>query len=359
MIEKLSSCPGHNKLQESATVHLNPGQARSDLKIRCSPQPMAGSLDNFMDNTSELILISPDKVTLSDSCLFWASEPDHDFVSDIERFGQIEPALIMNKSGQKILVAGYKRTRSLMQLGRDIIALEIPPAGDYLKGLFYLLSNQNQVLDPGKTVLALRYFQAADNISPEVWTHLRIKPGSKIQTLWENWLELPPAWDDLLAEGNISVECSRILKQTGPDELQCLFPFFSCLSWSRNNSINLLTWLYEKARKEHKDLCQVIDELKLASMLDKALSPQDKIKSILKLSFQARYPVLSAMKNDLEHRLRSAAAGSGWRMEHKDEFESREIHLFTRINSKHDLKKVLAGLDQIYQSGALDDWPVN
>ncbi len=311
-----------------------------------------------MNKNTELLLISPEKITMTEPCLFWAREPDQDFVRSIERFGQMEPVLVMSKPEKKVLVAGYKRTRSLMHLGRDIIALEIPPAEDYWKGIVYLLSNQNQILDPGKTILALRYFQSAGNLSQEVWTQLHIKPGSKIQTLWQNWLELPLVWDGLLAGGNISVECSRILKHAGPDDRQCLFPFFSRLSWSRNNSINLLSWLDETARKDHKGMCQLIDELKLASILDKDLSPQDKIKSILKLAFQARYPLLSTMKNDLEHRLRSTAAGSGWRMEHRDEFESTEIHLFTRISSKHDLKKALDELEQIYQSGALDDWPV-
>ncbi|MFP4107801.1 MAG: ParB/RepB/Spo0J family partition protein [Desulfonatronovibrio sp.] len=311
-----------------------------------------------MNKAPELLLISPKEITLSDPCLFWAREPEQDFVRSIERIGQIEPVLIMDISGRKTLVAGYRRARALIRLGRDIMALEIPPAGEYQKGLVYLLSNQNQSLNPGKIIPALRYFQSAGSLSQEVWTELEIKPGSKMQTLWQNWLDLPFAWDTLLAQGNISLECSRTLKHAGPEDLQCLFPFFSRLSWSRNNSINLLTWLHEKARMDHKGLRQLVEELNLASILDTDLSPQDKIKTILKLAFQARYPVLSTMKNDLEQRLRSTAAGSGWRVEHRDEFESREIQFSTRINSRHDLKKALAGLERIYQSGALDDWPV-
>lgn len=302
--------------------------------------------------------LAPEEINLSDPCLFWAEEPDQEYIHNIEEFGQIEPALFIAQDSEKILVAGYKRTLALKLLDRKVLALEIPMADSCLKGIIYLLSNQSQVFDQAKIIHALRYFASIDHLSEEVWKQLKLNPGSKIQRLWQSWLTLPGSWDKLLSKNNICLECSQFLEQTAPEDLDLLYSFFADLSWSRGNSTNLLTWLTEKARMDRASLSQVIEKLNLEQILNSGLSPNDKIKSILKSVFQARYPVLSQLKNDLAQKLGNISRESRWKIEHQDEFESRKIQFSTLIASQKDLEKALSQLEEIFRSEAFKDWPV-
>jgi len=311
-----------------------------------------------MNNLAQIMLVAPERINFSDPCLFWAKKPDEDYIQNIKDFGQAEPVLLMADSGAKILVAGYKRVLALQTLGREVLALEIPTADSHIKGLLYFFSNQGQALDQRKINLALRYFASINNISEEVWRQLGIKNGSRLQALWQSWLTLPLPWDRLLAKGNICLECAEILKKIALKDQEALYPFFAELGWSKNNSLNLLTWLAENARMEQTKLADVIQDLNLEKILRTDLSPNDKIKSILRVVYQGRYPVLSRMKNRLNYRLRAISTGTGWRIEHKDEFESREIIISTRIKTRQDLDNALTRLKQISNSDALDDWPV-
>jgi hypothetical protein len=311
-----------------------------------------------MKNIPQIQYLAPEEITLSDPCLFWAEEPGPDYIQNIDELGQIEPVLVMAQGSEKILVAGYKRVLALKLLDRKVLALDIPMADSCLKGEIYLLSNQGQVLDQAKIIHALRYFASIDHLSEKVWKQLKLSPGSKIQRLWQSWLTLPGNWDKLLSKNHICLECSQFLEHMAPGDLDLLHAFFADLSWSRGNSINLLTWLTEKVRTDRASLSQVIEKLNLEQILNSGLSPNDKIKSILKSVFQARYPVLSQLKNDLAQRLGSISRESRWRMEHKDEFESREIQISALINSQKDLEKALSQLEQIFRSEAFKDWPV-
>ncbi len=302
--------------------------------------------------------LAPDDINLTDPCLFWAQEPGEDYIQNIRELGQAEPVLIMAGPSEKILVAGFKRVKALKALGEKVLALKIPPADSRSKGLIYLLTNQGQTLDQARIISCLRYFSGLGDISEQIWKLLGIDPGSKIQGLWQSRLSLPPDWDRLAAENKICLECSQVLEHTSPEDLDILYPFFKELSWSRGNSLNLLTWLTEKSRMDQAPLSAYIEKLKLEQVLYSRLSPNDKIKIILKKVFQSRYPVLSQLKNDLAQRLGRISRGSRWRIEHKDEFESQQIQISTTINSQKDLEKALSQLEQISKSGVFDDWPV-
>ncbi len=311
-----------------------------------------------MHKISCLLTLDPENLGVEDPCLFWAEAPDKRFVRDIDRLGQVSPVLVMNDSGRNILVAGYKRTLALIKLKRRILALQVSMTDDYTKGLLYITSNHGHPVDQGMIVRALRYFASIDSITEEVWELLGVKSGSKDQTLWKTWLNLPLPWDRLLAQGSLSLECAPMLETISSTDLVTLFPFFSELSWSRNNSINFLTWLTEKSRMSNTDTTAIIDSLELENVLKSHLSPGDKIKKILNLLYQSRYPVLSGMKKNLEKRLDSATRESGWRIEHRDDFESREIIISTKIKNPNDLSNAITRLEKFASSGIFDNWPV-
>lgn len=311
-----------------------------------------------MNNIRQIIMTAPESIDLSDPCLLWARRPDEEFIQSVKDLGQVEPVLVSIDQGETILIAGYKRVLALKYLGRKVMTVETALPDPYSRGLIYLATNYGQTMTQDRIISALRFFAESGIISDKVWKLLGIAPKSRPQVLWQNWLTLPSSWDRLLARGSISLESAAILKKLNMKELELLRPLFAELRWSRSNCFNLLTWLTEKAGMDNTGPGQVVENLGLDDILNSGLSPADKIKSILMIVFQARYPVFSDMKHRLDLGLRSVSAGTGWRLEHRDEFESTAIEISARIKSGQDLEKAVLELQEISRSGVFEQWPV-
>lgn len=307
----------------------------------------------------QVISIPPQDLEIDDPCLLWAQQPDADYIENVKCMGQLEPVLITTQGSRKILIAGYKRCMALKAIGRNILALEVDSTDSYTKGLIYIASNYGRPLKPGMIIAALRYFHELNSLNNSIWKNLDITPGSKAQELWAGWIKLPQPWDENLAKGNISLECAPILLKMSENDLSFVYQFFSALSWSRNHSINFTTWLQEKSVIDQTDISRLKIMPELKALLDSALSPNDKIKSIMKKLYSDRYPLLSAMSARLDSRIQAAVAGTKWRFEHKDNFESQHIAIFRQIKNQEDLKKAAEQLQIIAGSDTLKNWPIN
>lgn len=303
--------------------------------------------------------ISPHDLNIDDPCLLWAQQPDADYIENIKHIGQLDPALITTQGSGKTLIAGYKRCMALKVLGRNILTLELDSTDSYTKGLIYLSSNYGRPLKPGMIIAALRYFSDLNNLDNFIWKNLDITPGSKAQELWLSWIKLPQPWDEILAKANISLECAPILLKMSKNDLSFLYQFFSTLSWSRNHSINFITWLQEKSIIEQTEIFQLKIMPQLKALLDSELSPNDKIKSIMKKLYSIRYPLMFEMLERLDSRIKEAVAGTKWRFEHKDNFESQDITITRQIKNQEDLQKAAEQLEAIAGSNTLKNWPVN
>lgn len=313
----------------------------------------------MMNILYQVISIPPQALDVDDPCLFWAQQPDADYIESIKCMGQLEPVLITTQGSRKTLIAGYKRCMALKGLKRNILTLEIDSADSYNKGLIYLSSNYGRPLKPGMIIAALRYFSELNSLNNFIWKNLDITPGSKAQELWTGWIKLPQPWDEILAKGNISIECAPILLKLSENDLSFVYQFFSKLNWSRNHSINFITWLYEKSVIDQIDISHLRIMPELKKLLYSELSPNDKIKSIMKKIYSNRYPLLSEMSAHLDSRIQKAAAGTKWRFEHKDNFESQTISIFRQIKNQEDLKNSAEQLQTIADSETLKNWPIN
>ncbi|MFN2342626.1 MAG: hypothetical protein ABR542_04655 [Desulfonatronovibrio sp.] len=307
----------------------------------------------------QVISISPQDLNTDDPCLLWAQQPDSDYIENIQHIGQLNPVLITTENSRKTLVTGYKRYMALKGLGRNILALEIDSADSYTKGLIYLSSNYGRPLKPGMIIAALRYFSDLKSLNNFIWKNLDITPCSKAQELWASWIKLPQLWDEILARGNISLECAPILCKMSEHDLSFIYQFFSTLSWSRNHSINFITWLQEKSIIDETDISRLRIMPQLKALLDSELSPNDKIKSIMKKLYSVRYPLMFEMSARLDSRIREAVSGTKWRFEHKDNFESQNIAISRQIKNQEDLQKAAEQLQAIADSKTLKNWPVN
>lgn len=311
-----------------------------------------------MKHTTRLFYTEPESIFTEAPCLFWGREPDHDFVQNLKAVGQIEPVIVFSQKKRLTLVAGFKRSRALAEMGQKILALQVQPQDPYMMGMIYLASNSGQALDSGKTAAALRYFSSINRITPSIWKSLDITHNSKAQELWQQWLELPQIWDELLAKGNLCLDCSHLLTKFTPQEQEAVRPLFTCLGWSRNNSLKFLTWTWELTKITRNSVFEILESSGVNRILHSDLSPGDKIKSIMKNFYQIRFPQSSAKLSKLSENLRRMSRETGWRMEHTDNFETMEISISTRIKNQDELHKAIAKLQTLADSRILDNWPV-
>ncbi|RQD56938.1 ParB N-terminal domain-containing protein [Desulfonatronovibrio magnus] len=303
-------------------------------------------------------LIPPDLIYHGDPCILWPEEPDHRFIQNLKSIGQIQPAVVVRENEKLQLVAGYKRCKAFLKLQKKIACSILPALDPPLKGLVYLSSNIGRTLSEASILSALRYFSSIDALSDAVWTNLDITPGSKSQGLWLNWIKLSRKWDILLAKRSITLECAPLLIKLPSLDLDAVYPFFSDLGWSRNNSLKFLTWLLERSVMDN---CSVRDQIFKSGLnrhLETSLSPADKIKSIMRDLFRVRYPLLANLKQETDKRLHQASVNTLWKIEHKDEFESRDIVVNATVSNIKKLELALVQLQKITQSDFMKDWPV-
>ncbi|MBT8763051.1 ParB N-terminal domain-containing protein [Desulfohalobiaceae bacterium Ax17] len=288
--------------------------------------------------------------------LFWSSEPDKLFIESINKWGQLQPVLVtkVENSGPERyryeLIAGYRRVQALKNLNRPVLIMEIELASDLDKGMVYLSSNLNQTLDPKKQLKALRYFQGLNSSLKELCRLLNIPIKSKQYILWENWLKLPPKWDQLLITDHVPLSAASILSRFEQKDLDAIYPFLARVSWSQNNALHFLTWLWESGQMRGISVRELIAKNNLTALLDRELSPKDLVKNLVLKAWEIRYPTLSELKQSVDKRCQELCAGTKWRVEHKDNFENFSLELAIKINSREELLNGLKDLQQISKS---------
>jgi ParB family chromosome partitioning protein len=309
--------------------------------------------------TNRIETINCESINCDGPWLFWAEEPDELFLESISKWGQLQPVLVtrVENTGSELyrhcryeLIAGYKRVQALKSLNRPVLIQEIELASEQNKGMVYLSSNLGQYPDPKKQLKALRFFQRFDSNPKELYQLLNIPIKSKQYSLWGNWLKLPLKWDQLLIMGHVPLNAASILSRFEQEDLETVFPFLARVSWSQNNALHFLTWLWESGQMQGSSVRELITKNNLTDLLARDLSPKDLVKNLVSAAWKIRYPTLSQLKQTLDKRCQELCAGTKWRVEHKDNFENFSLELTIKVNSREELLNGLKNLQQISTS---------
>jgi ParB family transcriptional regulator, chromosome partitioning protein len=299
----------------------------------------------------KISLCSPESIDTSSPVLFWSEEPDERFLQSMERYGQIQPVQIASEHGAWVLLSGYKRVRAALLLGLPVRAVELTSPAPLERGLLYLLANLDRAVSEAMQVRALRYFRSccgADAISEQVYPLLGIAPGSRQGRTLVEWLGLPESWDEVLKRQAIPLAASEILIRFSPGEKRSVEPFFQGLKWSRQNSMQWLTWLYECSRAEGTTVDGLIERTGMRGILtqglEQGLSPKDTIERLTRAAGRLRFPRLSEMHGLFETLAAALTRGTDWRLTHGTAFESPEIELHIRCRSQSEVERAVRTL---------------
>ena len=304
---------------------------------------------------SKIFTLSPADIDANGPCVLWPRSPEPALVDSICRAGQLEPLLVRHVEGRVELVSGYSRLLALRELGLDAACLEVH-VSEVDGAVLYLRANCAAMRDDSMRLKALRFFDSRivrggefsrERLETDVLPLLDTDVCAKSWNWWQQWLGLPPDFDDLLHKGHLPLAAASGLAAFSPEERTVLLPCLRAVCWSRSNACHLLTWLYEATRLHEKSLVQMLPEVDFFSVLANGLSPKDMAAALLLEAKKLRYPHLLNMQDDLRKQLAPLVKGALWQVEHEDNFETPSLSVRCKIKNRNEAKRACQEFERI------------
>jgi ParB family chromosome partitioning protein len=316
-----------------------------------SPLVILNNKDNGMPSERPAVVaMDASRFNMESPSLFWPRTFDQRLLESLEQNGQLVPVLATFDGDVCCLLAGQRRVRALAALNQPVHTLILEDVSPLQRGIIYLESNSSEPLDDGAMIRALRYFASCTRDLDPLAPYLGLSSHGRQWSLVCAWLILPASWDDLLVKGHVPLALTRF----DPDDLHILQAYFQDMSWSRNNALHFATWIWEASRMKGCSVGALMNELGLNEILSLDLSPKDAMARMLAAARTGRYPRLCLQEREFRKRSQDVVAGSHWRIDQPDNFETRAVALSTRIASPEDLAQRVEELAHIAQDKVWD-----
>jgi ParB family chromosome partitioning protein len=308
----------------------------------------------------ELLTVLPDALDTTGPWLFLhdPEAPCEDITAAaLQALGQVQACLVVREGDGYRLITGLEIFICLRETGTPV-QVQIIEADALEKGLLVLAEASGKPLGHGMQVAALRYFSAhADEglIEEKVRPLLGHGSASALWARLKAWLTLSEAWDEHLKAERLPLEAVDVLTRLKADDLDALKPFFASISWSKNNAVNFLTWLWETSVREGKSVEALLGEAGMAELLDSGLSPKDATAKLMQKARRLRYPTLCEMEERFTRRAKEITAGTRWTLQPSKNFESEAVTLSVRIKGEGELEKARKELADLSKEKSLGE----
>lgn len=300
-----------------------------------------------MQLSQEIITAPATAIKTDGDHLFWTSVPSDSLTASITSLGQTVPVLAQETENDLELITGHARITVLRSLNRPAMVRLVQEADALEKGLLYLADNAQAVLDDGMRLAALRYFRPLmdeKTLRSDILPRLGVKPKSKDAKLFAAWLDLDDSWHELLQAGHIPLATGTILTRMNEADRSAVKPLFETFSWSRSNAVNILTWLFESAKMQATTIADVMENSGATGILKEGLSPKDAIARLTAAARAVRYPELQKLQETFAATARDITAGTRWRMNQPNNFETGGSELSIQIKNTAQLEQAVNDL---------------
>ena len=311
----------------------------------------------------EIVRVRAREIDLGRPWILWPEEPGPELCRSLRQTGQLCPVLAQRTDNGWELAAGYKRAKVLAALERPVQCLEVE--GDEAeKGLLYLADNASwdRPLSLERQVKALVFFKGRMDragLEQKVAPALGLAPRGKGWRRFMKWLELSgPGRDFLphLEQGRVPLDAIDVLSRLEPGELEWLEPFFRKLAWSKSAGTTFISMLYERARANGATMDRIKQGGELKEILCRELSPKDKIERLSRRARSLCYPNLSELEKKSFGLARELSAGTIWRIERADSFETDTAVISARVGDRAGLERAASELSRMSDSRLWDDF---
>jgi len=313
--------------------------------------------EHILQLTSEIFTAAPASIHNGGAHLFWAVKPSESLVQSISEFGQTTPVIVCETENGLELIAGHARHTVLSTTGQPVLARMATDISDTDKGLLYLADNSQRVISDGMRLTALKYFVQLMNerqLKADILPRFNIKPKSKDAKLLLAWLTLDARWQALLESGNVPLAAATPLARMNSEEQNAVVPLFTTFSWSRSNAVNVLTWLFETAKMRASSVQEVMQQAGMTDILSQGLSPKDAIQKLATAARLARYPELTRLQDAFATAAREITAGTRWRMNQPNNFETGGSELTIQVKDADQLAQAAKDLHALSGSATWD-----
>lgn len=309
-----------------------------------------------MQLSHEVITATAETIHDTGSHLFWATQPNESLHDSIQNIGQTAPVIVQQTAQGLELIAGAQRVAVLRKLDLPILARLVTDITDTEKGLLYLEDNVHRPLDDGMRLAALRYFQSVTDektLQTTILPRLGIKAKSKNAKLLLAWLKQDAIWQDHLIANRVPLAAGTTLAHMSTEDLSAVEPLFAHYSWSRSNAVNLLTWIFEASQMQACSATQILEQSDALAICKQHLSPKDTITRLLAAVKACRYPELSTLQETFTTTTREITAGTRWRIEQPNNFETGGAELTIQIKTPDQLTTAASDLQSL---AGLEAW---
>lgn len=298
--------------------------------------------------SQEIITAPTDSIRDEGSHLFWSDRPHESLLNSIRELGQAMPVLVQQTDNGLELIAGHARLAALREAGLPVLVRIVEGASNVDKGMLYLADNAQRPLDDAMRFAAVRYFHTImdeKSLRSDILPRLGVKPKSKDAKLFLAWLDMTENWQAHLTAGRVPLAAGTILARMTEEDRTSIEPLFTSFSWSRSNCVNLLTWLFEAGKMNGIPVSDVMSKAKVDEILRQGLSPKDCIAKLTATVKNTRYPELSALQERFARAAREITAGSRWRLNQPNNFETGGAELTIQVKDAGQLAKAMEDLE--------------
>ncbi len=251
------------------------------------------------------------------------------------------PVLIQECDNGYDLIWGYEILHPILNTPTQVKGLCIQ-ANDLEKGLINLCLLPNIFQGKEKFIVCARYFQGIlpkDRQRDFFYKVFREYLLNKEIALLLNWINLPQCFDPLALSGNISLDMTSYILRFNAMEQVLFVPFFNKVRWGKNKARIFLDLVFELSRGKGLSVKDILRPL--TEILDKDLSPNDKIQSILEHLRDMRYPSIRRIRQEFDNRVSNIfTKHKGIKIIPSKGFETDELILQIRIDRSCSIKEL-------------------
>ncbi len=259
------------------------------------------------------------------------------------------PIIVEKRQSYFDLIWGYE----ILQDGKqDEIEAIVVEANDFYKGLINLEFLKHEFKNSGKIIVCARYFnkiiEKRDKTECFFDIFENILNKKEINLLLQ-WLKLPEIFDEILIKDNVSLDVIEVFKKFTQKEQRYLLPFFINIRWGKNKSKIFLELLYKLKKREKVDIEMLLNPL--FEILEKDLSPNDKIQKILNNLRDRCYPLKRSVEKEFLQWSSKIIDEKRMKIIAPNEFELDEIVMEVKFDDAYTLKNLVEDLKP-----KIDEW---
>lgn len=259
------------------------------------------------------------------------------------------PVIVEEKQNYFDLIWGYE---ILQECKQDKIDATIVKASDFYKGLINLEFLKHEFKNSGKIIVCARYFNKIVEKKDKKECFFDIFENilnKKDINLLLQWLKLPEIFDEILIKDNVALDVIQVFKKFTQKEQKHLLPFFNNIRWGKNKSKIFLELLYKLKRREKVNIEIILNPL--FEILQKDLSPNDKIQKILNNLRDICYPLKRTVEKEFLQWTSKIINKKRMNIKPANEFELDEIVIEVKLDDSYTLKDLVEDLKP-----KIDEW---